>query len=69
MDGFDAAIAIREEGSACQRVPIIAVTAGVDGDEKERCERAGMDALLEKPFSREGLRQAVARWLQQGQTI
>ncbi|MBL9026826.1 MAG: response regulator [Myxococcales bacterium] len=69
ISGFAATSAIREEGSACQRVPIVAITAGLDGDEEERCERAGIDELVTKPYTLDVLKLVVSRWLQQDRPI
>lgn len=69
MDGFAATGAIRAEGSACRTTPVIAITAGLDGAEEERCERAGIDELVTKPYTREVLAGVVSRWLQPAQGI
>ena len=57
MDGYTAATAIRdyEARMGRRRMPIIAVTAAVTGDEQARCRAAGMDDYLSKPFSMQGL--------------
>jgi signal transduction histidine kinase/ActR/RegA family two-component response regulator len=53
MDGYAATTAIRdfEVRTGRRRLPIIAVTASVTGDEQARCRAAGMDDYLSKPFS------------------
>lgn len=48
MDGYEATRKIREYGSA---VPIIAMTAHVAPEKRERCIAAGMNGHLEKPVS------------------
>lgn len=53
MDGYQATKKIREietKNGNCH-VPIIALTAGSDKDDKDRCRLAGMDGYLTKPFS------------------
>ena len=53
MDGVDAARAIRRrEENTGGHVPIIAVTAGVMDDDRERCLEAGMDGFVAKPIQR-----------------
>lgn len=53
MDGYTATRKIRriEMERNSQRVPIIALTAGSNKDDKDRCQNAGMDGYLTKPFS------------------
>jgi signal transduction histidine kinase/ligand-binding sensor domain-containing protein/CheY-like chemotaxis protein/HPt (histidine-containing phosphotransfer) domain-containing protein len=53
MDGYHATSKIREieiERNA-HPTPIIALTAGSDKEDKERCLQAGMDGYIAKPFS------------------
>ncbi|GEM_PF-7058424 len=52
MDGLEAAQAIRQLEHALQvpRLPLIALTAGDAGIERERCLAAGMDGFLSKPL-------------------
>jgi CheY-like chemotaxis protein len=68
MDGYAAATAIRdfEVRTGRRRLPIIAVTAAVIGDERARCRAAGMDDYLSKPFSRQGLDAMLRRHLDAG---
>jgi two-component system, sensor histidine kinase len=58
MDGFEATRCIRaiEQERGMTRVPIIALTAHVLADEKQRCLDAGMDAHIGKPHTIEELR-------------
>jgi len=65
MDGYAAAAAIRdyEARMGRRRMPIIAVTAAVTGDEQARCLAAGMDDYLSKPFSMQGLDAMLRRHL------
>lgn len=49
MDGFEATRIIREE-LAKSDLPIVAMTANVIGDERERCLAAGMDDYVPKPI-------------------
>jgi len=53
MDGFDATRHIREAERARgtgEHMPIIALTANVMNEDRERCVAAGMDAHLGKPI-------------------
>jgi two-component system sensor kinase len=51
LDGFHAARAIRErEGSATERVPIIAMTAHAISGYRDQCLAAGMDGYVTKPI-------------------
>lgn len=68
MPGLNGLLAAREirrlEGEAgAPRTPIIAITAGIHGDEREACYRVGMDDYMIKPLIEEGLRTALSRWL------
>jgi two-component system, sensor histidine kinase and response regulator len=65
LDGFDATRAIRRaELASGGATPIIALTAGVMDDERERCMAAGMSDFLGKPIVREQLERVLRRWLQ-----
>ena len=63
MDGFSATAAIRRSESAGTHIPIIALTADATAAGREACLAAGMDDYLAKPFRREALHAALARWL------
>ena len=68
MDGYAATTAIRdfEVRTGRRRLPIIAVTASVTGDEQARCRAAGMDDYLSKPFSIQELDAMLRRHLDAG---
>lgn len=51
MDGYQATQAIRKLGGKYQKLPIIALTADVVSDAKDRVKQAGMNDYLSKPFS------------------
>lgn len=65
MDGLTTTRAIREreQESASNRVPIIAVTASVLPGDRETCLAAGMDDFLAKPLTIDQLFSALQRWL------
>jgi len=52
MDGYTLAEFLRDRGAP---VPIIAITAHATEQERQRCKRAGIDAVLLKPLSLEAL--------------
>ena len=57
MDGLEATRRIRswEEQKGHTRVPIVALTANVLPQDRERCTEVGMDEFLPKPLRRESL--------------
>lgn len=60
LNGFDTARRLRQQ--KCH-IPIIAITAyALEGDEKKAIQ-SGCDAYLAKPFTREELRAAIGRFL------
>ncbi|AYA63348.1 ATP-binding protein [Alteromonas sp. RKMC-009] len=63
MDGFETTRRIRagDAGEKYLNVPVIALTANAMKGDRERCEAAGMDDYISKPFSAEDLLSAVAR--------
>ena len=63
MDGVEATKEIRHREGGGARVPIVAVTAHALAEEKERCERAGMDLCLTKPLRSVDLDEALDRFL------
>ena len=64
LSGFDATRQIRqnEAASGAASTPIIAVTADVLTDNRDRCLIAGMDDILTKPFRRVELEDLLKRW-------
>jgi CheY-like chemotaxis protein len=65
LDGFETARAIRARCLGEQQesqVPIIAVTAHLAADLRQRCLASGMDDLVGKPLSREELGGRLTRW-------
>ncbi len=62
LNGYEATQQIRQiPGSSS--VPIIALTAGIVKGEKEKCEAAGMNDFVSKPFVEETLISIFKRWL------
>ena len=67
MDGLELARTVRlRERSRGGHVPIIALSAAVLGPERAQCIEAGMDDMLTKPISIEGLAAMLERWLGAG---
>ncbi len=66
MDGLQATKHIRSlnhELPYVEKLPIIAMTANVMTEDKQRCEEAGMNAHVAKPISPHELRKALIKWL------
>ncbi|WP_200176489.1 ATP-binding protein [Ectothiorhodospira shaposhnikovii] len=66
LDGFSATQRIRDQPGPSARTPIIALTADVLQETRERCRDVGMDDYLAKPFSLSDLNTMVSRWLNSG---
>ena len=65
MDGWEATRRIRSSEKRREvRTPIIALTADVSVENRERCRTAGMDDFLGKPLSVDALAGMLQRWLQ-----
>ncbi len=65
MDGFTATRRIREREASRggKRLPIIALTANVMSEDREKCAAAGMDAHLGKPIEAAQLIETLSRFL------
>jgi len=63
MNGYDATIEIRRQEGATALVPIIAMTADVIDDSKERAFQAGMNDFVAKPVDMQELSRALRTWL------
>ena len=62
MDGYQTVNLIREMPDSLS-IPIIALTAHVGSEQREKCLAAGMDDFLEKPIDFSNLRKKVIYWL------
>lgn len=58
MDDLEATRRLREDVPGDQPY-VIALTASVMEDDRERCREAGMDAFLSKPIQQEDLAEAI----------
>lgn len=64
LDGFDAAAGIREiEKTTGKRAFVIALTADVQSETRDRAVSAGMDGFISKPLDRKTLVAALERYL------
>jgi CheY-like chemotaxis protein len=63
MNGYDATRAVRTREGEGKRTKIIALTASVLPEERQKCIEVGMDDYVSKPFSRRDLQNALQRWL------
>ncbi len=64
FDGYETARLMRERAAGtARRVPIIAVTAHAPALVRERCEAAGMDDVLSKPYTLEDCEKLLRRWI------
>ena len=63
MDGFEATTQIRARENPTSHIPIIALTASVMAENRERCMAVGMDDYLNKPVSVAQLKAMIERWV------
>ncbi len=64
MDGYDATRAIRRLASDGRaRVPIVAMTANAQSEDRDACFAAGMDDYIAKPATLADVRRVLERWL------
>lgn len=61
-NGYEAASEIRSL-ETLSRTPIIALTAGTEKGERQKCLDAGMDDYISKPVVQNSILQAIYRWL------
>ncbi|MGC4065856.1 MAG: ATP-binding protein [Polyangiaceae bacterium] len=64
MDGLEATrlIRSREAGALDPNVPIVAMTAHVMTEDRQRCLDAGMNGYVSKPITAQKLRETLAHW-------
>jgi len=63
LDGYELAARIREEERGASRVPIIALTADIATNERNRCQAIGMDDFLPKPVKFDEFRAIIEKWV------
>ncbi len=66
MDGFTATQRIRQLESTASHIPVIAMTANAQREDRVACLAAGMDDYLSKPVRVENLQAVLARWIATG---
>ena len=62
MNGYEATEIIRNLKSG-QNVPIIAITAGTEKEEKEKCLKAGMNDYIPKPIIKGIIEETFLKWV------
>ncbi|MEZ0129791.1 response regulator, partial [Flavobacterium sp. LBUM151] len=62
MNGYEATKAIRNT-SRGKSIPIIAVTAGAEKEERNKCISAGMNDYISKPIIRGTVEEALSKWI------
>jgi CheY-like chemotaxis protein len=68
MDGIEATRVIRGDMAlSSEALPVIAMTAHVMNDDRQRCLDAGMDDFVSKPIERETLFAVLGRFYRKGQ--
>ena len=68
MNGYEAAAEIRRQEAPGSHIAIVAMTAEVLGDGRQRCLDSGMDDFVSKPIRIESLVDALKRWAPAGQS-
>lgn len=61
-NGYDSAYEIRNSGLSNQP-PIIALTAGILNEDKQKCLDLGMNDYISKPFKKTDLEQMLLKWV------
>ena len=71
MGGLEATAKIRayEAEKNLRRTPIVATTAHVLEEDRQRCRNAGMDDFLPKPMRKASVDAAFERWLRGGEVL
>lgn len=67
LDGFETTTRWRAAEAASEtggRLPVVALTAGVLREERQRCFEVGMDDVLTKPISTDELAATLERWIE-----
>ena len=62
LDGYETTRRMRAD-PRWQQIPVIALTANALQEDRQRCEQAGMNDYLAKPFKREDLQVLLEKWL------
>ncbi|MFV5684374.1 PAS domain S-box protein [Flavobacterium sp. GB2R13] len=62
MNGYEATNEIRNL-KAGEKIPIIAITAGTEKDEKDKCINAGMNDYISKPIIKGIIEETLSKWI------
>jgi CheY-like chemotaxis protein len=62
MNGYETTKAIRNTTRG-RDIPIIAVTAGAEKEERNKCISAGMNDYISKPIMKGTVEEALTKWL------
>ncbi|WP_159086059.1 PAS domain S-box protein [Flavobacterium faecale] len=63
-NGYEATKAIRTLDTG-KKVPIIAITAGAEKEEREKCIKVGMNDYISKPIVKGAIEEKLVKWLNQ----
>lgn len=64
LDGYQTTMRLRDrEGRSGRHIPIVAMTANANAEDRDRCIAAGMDDYVAKPVRVQDLARVVNRWL------
>jgi len=63
MDGYTATLKIRKKEELNEHIPILAMTAHVNQEDRTRCITVGMDGHVTKPFDLDELEEKLSQWL------
>ena len=70
MDGFEVTRCIREVDRRLNRhTPVIAVTAFVGNEDRQRCQEAGMDDFVPKPLNTQDLLKKIEKFVPWTETL
>ena len=61
-NGYEATIEIRKINPA-ENIPVIALSAGILMEDKQRCFDSGMNDFISKPIVEDELQQKIAQWI------
>jgi hypothetical protein len=62
LDGYQTTERIRAEEGPRLHIPIVALTASVLAEDRQRCLQAGMDDFMSKPVDMETLWELLRKW-------
>ena len=62
MNGYEATKSIRNLELG-KKVPIIAITAGTEKEEKSKCLEIGMNEYISKPIVKKDIEQVLYKWI------